>query len=74
MVLKVKANDRRKNLALRLDEFRGPWSDVTVDQNENLGYVLDCRGEEKLKLARPSRRPRIFARDSSDQSSGEFSR
>ncbi|GFV68512.1 uncharacterized protein TNCV_3129681 [Trichonephila clavipes] len=24
MVLKAKANDRRKNLALRRDEFRGP--------------------------------------------------
>ncbi|GFV79428.1 hypothetical protein TNCV_1904001 [Trichonephila clavipes] len=32
MVLKAKANDRRKNLALSRDEFRGSSSDVTVDQ------------------------------------------
>ncbi|GFU86065.1 uncharacterized protein TNCV_654591 [Trichonephila clavipes] len=32
LVLKARANDRRKNLALNHDEFRGPWSDVTVDQ------------------------------------------
>ncbi|GFY33336.1 hypothetical protein TNCV_1897881 [Trichonephila clavipes] len=32
MVLKAKANDRRKILALSRDEFRGPRSDVTVDQ------------------------------------------
>ncbi|GFS60459.1 hypothetical protein TNCV_947071 [Trichonephila clavipes] len=32
MVLKAKANDRRKSLALNRYEFRGPLSDVTVDQ------------------------------------------
>ncbi|GFX00670.1 hypothetical protein TNCV_2236771 [Trichonephila clavipes] len=32
MVLKAKAKDRRKILALSQDEFRGPRSDVTVDQ------------------------------------------
>ncbi|GFV82022.1 uncharacterized protein TNCV_3152201 [Trichonephila clavipes] len=32
MVLKAKSNDRRKNLVLSLDGFRGPWSDVTVYQ------------------------------------------
>ncbi|GFT95625.1 uncharacterized protein TNCV_310411 [Trichonephila clavipes] len=32
MVLKTKANDRRKSLALSHDEFRGPRFGVTVDQ------------------------------------------
>ncbi|GFW37987.1 hypothetical protein TNCV_4631881 [Trichonephila clavipes] len=32
MVLKAKAIDWRKNLALRRDEFRGPRSGVTGDQ------------------------------------------
>ncbi|GFW32348.1 hypothetical protein TNCV_675071 [Trichonephila clavipes] len=32
MVLKAMANDRRKNLAPCCDEFRGPRSDVTIDQ------------------------------------------
>ncbi|GFW61431.1 hypothetical protein TNCV_346791 [Trichonephila clavipes] len=32
MVLKAKANDRRKNLVPSRDEFRGPRSDVTVVQ------------------------------------------
>ncbi|GFS78186.1 hypothetical protein TNCV_1107851 [Trichonephila clavipes] len=32
MMLKAKANDLRKNLALSRDEFRGPSSDITVDQ------------------------------------------
>ncbi|GFX86833.1 hypothetical protein TNCV_3751061 [Trichonephila clavipes] len=32
MVLKAKANDRRKNLVLHRDEFHGPCSDVTVHQ------------------------------------------
>ncbi|GFS47919.1 uncharacterized protein TNCV_3598901 [Trichonephila clavipes] len=32
MVLKAKANDSCKNLAPSRDKFRGPWSDVTVDQ------------------------------------------
>ncbi|GFV83288.1 uncharacterized protein TNCV_1900141 [Trichonephila clavipes] len=32
MLFKAKANDRRKNLVLRRDEFRGPRSDVTVDR------------------------------------------
>ncbi|GFW54825.1 hypothetical protein TNCV_2654651 [Trichonephila clavipes] len=31
-LLKAKANDRRKKLALSHDEFRGPGSDITVDQ------------------------------------------
>ncbi|GFS54734.1 hypothetical protein TNCV_2749821 [Trichonephila clavipes] len=43
MVLKAKANDRRKNLALRHDEFRGLWSDVTVDQG-----LADDRGRPPL--------------------------
>ncbi|GFT22614.1 hypothetical protein TNCV_2983831 [Trichonephila clavipes] len=32
MMLKAKVNDRRKNLALSRDAFRGPGSDVTIDQ------------------------------------------
>ncbi|GFX50595.1 hypothetical protein TNCV_2721821 [Trichonephila clavipes] len=32
MVLKAKANDRRKNLAPCHDEFRGTLSDVNVDK------------------------------------------
>ncbi|GFV31859.1 uncharacterized protein TNCV_3790691 [Trichonephila clavipes] len=32
MLLKAKANDKRKNLALHRDEFRGSLSHVTVDQ------------------------------------------
>ncbi|GFY13714.1 uncharacterized protein TNCV_4960841 [Trichonephila clavipes] len=33
-MLKDKANDRHRNLALRHDEFRGHRSYVTVDQND----------------------------------------
>ncbi|GFU23284.1 hypothetical protein TNCV_2559751 [Trichonephila clavipes] len=40
MVLKAKANDRRKNLALRRDEFRQPSSDVAVDQVWKAKYSL----------------------------------
>ncbi|GFX29442.1 uncharacterized protein TNCV_3998171 [Trichonephila clavipes] len=34
MVLKAKANDKHKNLALRRDKFRVPWSDATVDEQQ----------------------------------------
>ncbi|GFX88352.1 hypothetical protein TNCV_1705721 [Trichonephila clavipes] len=34
MLLKAKTSEKRKNLALSHDEFRGPRSDVTVDQLE----------------------------------------
>ncbi|GFU74268.1 hypothetical protein TNCV_4168591 [Trichonephila clavipes] len=32
LMLKAKANDRRKILSLRRDEFCVPWSDLTADQ------------------------------------------
>ncbi|GFW30332.1 hypothetical protein TNCV_3851031 [Trichonephila clavipes] len=43
MVLIAKNNGLRKNPYLRCDEFRKPWSDVTVDQSSTPPNILHTR-------------------------------
>ncbi|GFU40126.1 hypothetical protein TNCV_3767881 [Trichonephila clavipes] len=50
MVLKAKDNDRRKNLALSRDEFRGPRSDFVrqvAHTHANVPYNARCDGYDR---------------------------
>ncbi|GFX69058.1 hypothetical protein TNCV_4945581 [Trichonephila clavipes] len=50
MMNTAKVNDNHKNLIPSCDEFRKPWSDVTVEQRSSIPYrkVYDALGRRGL--------------------------
>ncbi|GFX11925.1 uncharacterized protein TNCV_2997091 [Trichonephila clavipes] len=60
MELKSKANDRSKNLALRHNEFCGPRSDATVNQNSANQHFSIQAGYSNKRLGLESKQPEKY--------------